>query len=177
MLSKIDKIDRIVSILSLSGVAVAACGLCTQILLVVLYIFVRDVVKGQWVFVEEWSGYLLVMMVFFTHSFTLRSRRHIRLELVANRLSWKAAAVCRVFCALAGLGIVVFLMQGAISWWLYTWTRKIVFAEVGTFTLQWIPYTFVLIGLSLFILAMVMEVVREIQAVSIGALDKEANSP
>ena len=150
--------DRAVGILSERAAAVAAAVVFVTVFMVTIYVIVRYG-GGRWTFVEEWAGYLLVLMSFLGCAYALRQGAHVRVTVVSSRLPKKTRLWMTCFTSMLALVLLGFFVERSISWIIYQWETKAV-SYFPTHTPMWIPSTFVTIGLVIFSIAMALYMVQ-----------------
>lgn len=168
----LSKIDKFIDILSKAGVAVGALTLLFLVVLITAYVIVRELLQGQWLFVEEWSGYLVVLLFYWSCAYALRSGAHIKVEIVSSLLPDRVKRWVECFIALMATGILVFFLKGSISLVMYALEEGVV-SDYPSLTPMWVPFSFVPIGLFLFCLAMGFETMRRITVAMMGDNDKQ----
>ena len=167
----LSKIDKVIDMLSKAAVAISALSLVFLVFLITVYVFDREFLYGQWLFVEEWSGYLLVLIFYWACAYALRSGAHIKVEIVSRLFPDRVKPWIECFMALLATGILVFLIKGSIGWVIYALEERVV-SDYPSLTPMWIPLAFVPIGLCLFGLAMGLETVRRVTAAVAGDQNK-----
>jgi len=131
----------------------------------------RELLHGQWLFVEEWSGYLVVLIFYWSCAYALRSGAHIKVDIVSSRFPDGVKRWVECFIALMATGILVFFLKGSIGWVIYAVKEKVV-SDFPSLTPMWIPFAFVPIGIGIFALAMGLETVRRVTVAVAGDHNK-----
>lgn len=168
----LSRMDRAVGLLSGLAVAIGAIAVAGMVFMVTAYIIVREFLKGQWFFVEEWSGYLLVLLVYWSCAYTLRSGGHINVGVVVRFLPKRARLWMAALTSLAALGMLGFFMEKSIRWVIYAAEESLV-SGFPSLTPMWIPFTFVSIGLGVFSLAMALHLARKVVEAVRGKVEEE----
>lgn len=146
------KLDRAAGILSS-----IICGVLGQVSLmfVAVVITVHTVDRKfigvlNWVFVDEWSGYLWILMLYLSWTLTLRSKEgHLKILIMSRYIGQKAWSVLEVVMLLPGLPVLGFCLYSSIRHTLHLY-------ESGQRSLTilmtplWIPNAFIVLGLSVF---------------------------
>ena len=168
----LSKIDKVIDILSKAAVAIGALTLVFLVLMITAYVVVRELLQGQWLFVEEWSGYLVVLLFYWSCAYALRSGAHVKVEIVSSLFPARVKQWVDCFIALMATGLLVFFLRGSISWVLYAIEEGVV-SDYPSLTPMWIPFAFVPIGLCLFCLAMGFETIRRLTVAVVGDINKQ----
>lgn len=163
----ISKIDKVIGILSAILVAVAALYLVGMVLMMVAYIFIREVLVRPIMFVEEYSAYGVVIMTYFAAAYTLRSGGHINVNVVIRRLHHRAREGLLTFSGLFALLMLGYMLSRSISWFRYTLTYHV--RSEFTLTPMWIPTLSIPIGLGVFGLAIALWTVQRVISLVKGA--------
>ena len=169
VLNGIEKIDRVVRVIELIGLVIPVIALVGIILTISANITIRH--AFNWVFVEEFGGYTLVLITYLTAAYTLRSGGHISVTLILRRLSRRVREVVEVFTSLVGLTIVVFFLYRAVILFSEAVESEVI-AMTPLGTPLSIPIFFISVGLSFFILSLTLHLARKILVV-FGALPEE----
>ena len=137
---------------------IGAIVILVMVFMITTYVVVRFA-GGKWTFVEEWVGYLLVLMAYFACAYALRSGGHISVTAVVRLLPKGVRLWMTVFTSLLALVMLGFFTERSISWVSYTWTEETV-SNFPSLTPMWIPSMFVVIGIVVFSIAMALYLVR-----------------
>ncbi len=132
----------------------------SSIFLVVLMLVVTADVIGRYLFKhpvtgsEEIEGLLLLCAAVFAFSYAQRERRHIRIELLIEHLTYRSRLVFDVLNYLIGLAII-----SLISWQVFVAARNLFLNLQGgtqlseTLDIPWLPFMIILgIGFAIFAL-------------------------
>ncbi len=151
LMSKWEDIDRKLSSIA---AAVAGLGVIISIALVVIGVIGRYILNLAIIFIDEYTGYLLVLTTFMGLAYTLRTDGHIDVDLVGRHLPPKIKSGLRIVTTLVALVLTILLTiyTGGKTWSAYqmglTATSSL---ETPLFIPQLvIPIGFVLLALSLF---------------------------
>ena len=167
----LSKIDKVIDSLSKAAVAISALTLVFLVVLITAYVVVRELLYGQWFFVEEWSGYLVVLIFYWACAYALRSGAHIKVDIVSRLFPDSVKRWVECFTALMATSILGFLVRGSIDWVIYALEEGVV-SDYPSLTPMWIPFAFVPIGLGIFCLAMGLETVRRVTVAVAGDHNK-----
>lgn len=142
--------------------AISGAAVVCMILVISLYIVLRQFKIGL-LFVEEWSGYLVVLVGFLSLTYALRQGAHIVIDIVINKLPVSAQRALALVTSIITLALVVWIS-------LQSYIFAIEAMKTGqtslyvTHTPLWLPRLFVPIGFSLFSIALALDLVRKIEA-------------
>ena len=154
------KLDAMMESLSRAWATLAGVAVVAMALMVVAYIISREL-NIKWEFVEEWSGYLLVLIGYFAMAYVLRRGEHIRVDIVAKRMPKRVRAVVEVFTSLLALAVLGLMIERSINLTLFNWENQFV-SQFASHTPLWIPNVFVPLGLIIFMLALILHTARSL---------------
>lgn len=147
--------------LSTAGMYVSGIGVFIMSILITIEILGRYFFGFSLLVVDEWSGYLLVMVTFLGLAYTMQTRGFLQIEFLLNRLSRRKRHLFSLFL------ILLALIYSLIIGWkliLYTWSNY----SAGTVSVSisqtplYIPQLFMPLGVALLILQLINEAVRSI---------------
>lgn len=139
--------DKVAGIISIGLISSTAVVLVAWVVVMVTYIVGRGLGKIEWLFVEEFTAYMMVLIGCFALPYTLRSGGHITVDVVTRLLPKRVRGILEVVTNLLSLAIVCYLMYRGYEWFL-------VGLELGTrstfpsYMLQWPVYLLIPIGLA-----------------------------
>ena len=171
----ISKIDRAVGWLSSTAAAISVIVILFMVLMVTVYVVVRFA-GGQWTFVEEWVGYLLVLMTYLGCAYALRSNGHVSVTVIIRLVPAKVRLWMAAITSLLALVVLVFFIDRSLSWLSYTWVEETV-SSYTSHTPMWIPSIFVTIGMVVFTITMAMHLVHRVVYAIRGIEEEEAKIP
>jgi TRAP-type C4-dicarboxylate transport system permease small subunit len=167
-----EKISRIIDSLSSGSMWLAVIGLFVLSAMVTVATLSRYFFNLPILGVDEISGYLNLLIGMLALAFTLRQKRHVRVDIVTQRLPIKVVKVLEVITTLLAL---VLLAQFMRTGW-YTWMKLIGSDErAQTFLrtpLAW-PYGFMLLGWTLFIMVILVHLVKSVRDLWQSAAENE----
>jgi len=167
-MAKIGQTDDCLS--SLGGI-LAGLSLIITLMLVFIGVVARYILRLAVVFIDEYTGYLLVLMSFMGLAYTLRTEGHIDVDLLIRHLRKKPKLWIRTATALIALALTILLTIQTGNKMLDSYRLK----AISTSPLEtplFIPQMFIPIGLGLLaisLIAMICKNVREVRT----AGDKE----
>jgi TRAP-type C4-dicarboxylate transport system permease small subunit len=164
----LDKFSKAVSNI-LAGIA--AIALIVWGFVIVVFVTARSVFNVNWMFVEEYSGYCMVLLVSFSLAFALRRGGHIRVAVVTKLASDRVQKFLKTFADIIGLIVTVYLTKHGVQWFLHG-------LEGGarswfpSRTLMWPVYALIPIGLAALSLEFVQQLVADIREMRQGVADQ-----
>jgi TRAP-type C4-dicarboxylate transport system permease small subunit len=153
-------LDNIIACLGYAGAAAGAISIISMILIINLNVFLRQFFNKPLFFVEEYSGYFLVVLVYMGLAFTAREGGHINVDIVVRRLSKRTRDGLEI-----GTLAVSIATMGVYFW--FAWDLFMESLRVGARAITimstplWIPRSFLWIGLSFLILEIVALIVKK----------------
>ena len=158
VLYKIDRIlDRIVHAIATALASVSVVVLVAFTLLISVYIIGRATVNIPWLFVEEFTGYALVLLTFFVLAYTLRRQGHITIDFIVRRFPKKVQTILQVVTDCLALVLVVYLTWRGTEWFMYGLTDQVRSGHPSG-VIMWPYYLLVPIGMAVFSLALLHRV-------------------
>lgn len=118
------------------------------------------IIGFNWQFVAEWSTYMVMLVVFWALAYTLRTDGHITVSLLVQRFPHRARNVLALLTATVSEVVLVYMLYRGIQWMELSIDRNIRSSVSIYKTPVWIPNLFIVIGLSLFALAILLHIVR-----------------
>ena len=152
-------LDRFITYLGYIGAAMGCVSILIMVVMISLSVALRYLFSKPFLFVDEFSGYLLVVVVYMGFAYSVDA--HITVDLVAKRLPKKVRAALEVVTLLASLFLIGVFFRFAWAYFLDTmrshWRAATVYE-----TPLWIPQVFLWVGLIFFGLAIATRVVRKL---------------
>ena len=131
--------------------AVAAAATLALTLMVAAGVVARRLLAAPFLFVEELSGYAVLLIVFLGLAHTMKAGAHVRVEVLAERVRGRAAAVLNTVTLLLATAWAAILCAGTVYQ-----TREYYTQDVLSFaylqTPLWIPASVMVIGATLLVL-------------------------
>ena len=134
------------------------------IILILVTLMIAAGVFTRWAggvlgFVEEYTGYALVFMVYMTLAYSVKRGDHISIDIVANLLPEKTQRMLENIVLFLSLGTVGILIRYALWLWIksimYGWKSLTMYP-----TDLWIPQTFMVLGLIIFFITILLVLVH-----------------
>ncbi len=166
-----QQLDRAEGTLSKVGLICACVALFVSMVIVVIGVVGRYVLNVAIVFVDEYTGYALVIMAFMGLAHTLSVERHIKVDAATRLLPQKAQDWLEVGTSILALGITLFVT-------LQTWKRAYVSYETHTVSVSpletplFIPQLFIPVGFLLLDFGFIVYIWKKVEK----ALAAEARS-
>ncbi len=161
----IDRIDRVLERITriTSGASAFAIGtlLVVWVILILVYVVARLSFQARWLFVPEFTEYWMVFLVFLSVAYTLRSRGHIKVDIVVRRFSKRVNIILEAITAFLSLLITCYLVERGIDWFLYAFSSHM-YSMGPMHTLMWPIFIIVPIGLVLLGLELVLYFYRTV---------------
>ena len=152
---------KLIERLSTAGMYVSGIGVFIMSILITIEILGRYFFGFSLLIVDEWSGYLLVMVTFLGLAYTMQTRGFLQIEFLLNRLSYRKRHLFNLFLILLAL-VYSFIIGWKLI--LYTWSNYsagIVSVSISQ-TPLYIPQLFMPLGMALLILQLISEAIRSI---------------
>lgn len=162
-------VDRGIHLISQAFLVPGIIVLVGISLMITAGVMVRELafIPWQWVFVEEYSAYFLVLIVFFALAYALRVNAHITVDVVVRHLPTRPRTILELVLTFGALAIVAVMLRFSLDRVIFAYQRGIV-SNFPSLTPMWIPYLFVFIGLLPFGLALTMHAVGKLLEVLAG---------
>lgn len=166
--SILDKISKTVST-TLAGIA--AIALVVWGFVIVVFVTARSVFNVNWMFVEEYSGYCMVLLVSFSLAYALRQGAHICVAVVTELASERVQKFLKTFADIIGLIVALYLTKHGVQWFLHG-------LEGGarswfpSRTLMWPIYVLIPIGFAALSLEFVQQLVADIRKIRQSVADQ-----
>ncbi|MFC1955866.1 TRAP transporter small permease [Chloroflexota bacterium] len=141
-----EKLDRIASNIL---VGIAAVVLPIMVLVITIYVILRKFTEVRIYFVEEWTAFLIVLLVYFALGYTFRTKGHVTVDMVVRHLSETKRLVLELISGIVGMILISYFLQRSLSYVIYNLQSSVTSAG-STHTPMWIPSLFVPLGLTAF---------------------------
>lgn len=145
-----------IDFLSTAGMYFSGIGIFCMALFITLEITARHLFGHSLLIVDEWSGYLLVMVTFLGLAYTMKTNGFLQIEFFLNRLSLRRRRVFHFALILLAL-IYAILIDYKLM--LHTWSSYVT-GQVSISISQtplYIPQLFMPFGMSLLVLELLRE--------------------
>ncbi len=156
-------VDRLILSLSYAGAALGVVSVVAMTLLVFLNVVLRQFLSRPFLFVEEYTSYLYMVIVYMGFAYATRVDAHITVDFVAKRLPRRVRNGLEVMNS--SLALIAF---GVYFWYLWRYLGDSIRggwkAETIFETPLWIPVTIMMIGLVVFCLEIAARIVKQCAA-------------
>ena len=152
-------LDRITGNISSVLVSTAAVVLVGWVIVFVVYIIARAVFNVGWMFVEEYTEYFMVLVIFFALLYTLRTEGHMKVNIITKVLPKRIRGKLEVVTTFLSLIVVVYMTHKATLWFWHGVVDN-VHAPFRSNTLLWPIYLLPPIGLAALSLGLLLEFFR-----------------
>ena len=156
-------IQKIINNLSGGCFRISMWGTFVMMLLIIVDITLRAAFNTSTLIAEEISGYLFVFVVYFGLAETLKKGRHVKVELITERIPHKVKMWLNpilAILALSSLGVVFWrtILMVCRS---YSWGTRI----PGPLDVPvYLPQSILVIGLFLLIMQYILQIITEINS-------------
>lgn len=157
-MNSIDRIGKIGGIVFSWATGVCAVLTVAWIFVMVIYIVGRRFGLG-WLFVEEFTGYWLVIVAYIPLAYSLVTGVHITVDLVTRKLPEKTRSALKVFTDSIGLVLVGYLLWRSIGW-VIRGIEYNLHSDSSFHIVLWPTYLPIPIGLFLFGLALMVQLTK-----------------
>lgn len=154
MPSKFEAVfTKAVDNISKGALYAAAATVAPWTVLFTVYIFVRKSGMATWLFVEEYTGYWVVIIICLAFAYTLRTEGHVRIELLSRYFSKRLSYIVEILVTLLALVTVgIFTYHGVQH--LMVAIKHETHYTAGVESLQWPFYLWLPVGYGLLGLAL-----------------------
>ena len=142
------KIEKLMYIVSTVTVAPCVIILIIWVFLITAYVVGRKFFNFQWIFVEEFTGYMMVFVAYFSQAYVLRIGGHIKVNFVFKGLTNKIQSILELSTSFLAFTLICYLTWRSIHWFSYGFEHKLCSSTLHI--VLWPSYLTVTIGLSLF---------------------------
>ena len=155
-----NKIEKILNTICSRAVLVCAVITIAWVFVIVAYIVSRLFNLG-WMFVEEFTGYWLVLVAYIPLAYALMTDTHIKIEIITGQLPDKPRSILLVCTDVIALVLSSYLLGRSIEWLIHG-------IEYGTRSsaalniVLWPIYLLIPIGLTLFTLVFMVKIRRSV---------------
>lgn len=163
---------RIISLFSTVGMYVAGVGILIMALLITTEVVGRHLFGFSMLVVDEWSGYLLVMVTFLGLAYTMKTNGFLQIEFLLNRLEPKQKKIFHIFLISIALFYSILIDHKLIAHTWSSYSTGLVSVSISE-TPLFIPQLFMPLGMSLLVLELFREGVLSIR----DLISFDANNP
>jgi len=142
------KIEKLMHVVSTVTAAPCIIILIIWVFLITAYVISRKFFNLQWIFVEEFTGYMMVFIGYFSQAYVLKVGGHIKISFVFKRLTNKIQSILELITGFLAFTLICYLTWRSIQWFSYGFEHKLCSSTLHI--VLWPSYLAVTIGLSLF---------------------------
>jgi len=124
--------------------------------IMVVYVILRSF-NICWLFVEEFTEYWLLMIVFFSLTYTLKTKSHIKVDIVVKYLPQKARKILEIITMILSFLVILYLLNSSINF-LKCGIEYKTHSSFPSHALLWPIYSIIPIGLISLGLEMFVEI-------------------
>lgn len=161
MKKSIDTLDLLTEKLSTTLHFIAAIAMFFWPFVMVLYVILRYF-GINWLFVEEYTRYWQILIVFFALAYTFRMDKHIKVDLLVDRFPQKIRKLTKIIVLFLTFFVTIYLIIKSIDF-----TRFGIISGVRSITTQaplWPVYLLIPIGLFSFNLEIFVQMLKELKS-------------
>ena len=142
------EIEKLMDVVSTITITPCIIILIIWVFVVTAYVISRRFFGLQWVFVEEFTGYIMVFIGYFSQAHVLKVGGHIKVDFVFEKLTNKVQSVLELITGFLALTLICYLAWRSVQWFSYGFKHKLYSSTLHI--VLWPSYLTVTIGLSLF---------------------------
>ena len=143
--SLLISLDRVALEFSKLLASISSIAIIIWPIIMLFYVIFRNL-GYTWLFVEEFTEYWLVGIVYFSLAYTLRVKGHINVDILTNYLSNRSKKILEIITDILSLFVVVFLTTISFDWVKYGFLYN-ARSSYPSRLILWPFYLFVPIGL------------------------------
>jgi len=156
--------DRFMKILAHCTMVLSGLCLAITILLVTLEIFLRKLFGLTTYIAEEFSGYLLVAILFFGITYTQSENALIKVDIVTNKLSNRINNIIIIPIYLLSIWCLVLLGKYSLN--LVIWNYRSGIMSLSAFPIPlYLPQSVIVFGITCLLLQMIKELIEGVYTV------------
>lgn len=157
-------LDRVTQITSGGSVVPAAVVLVAWVITVAVFIIGRTVFDLNWMFIEEFTVYWLIFIVFFGIAYTLRKGGHVKVDVLVRLLPRRAKEILAIITNFMGLVIIIYLTWRTAQWF-QSGLEYEIRSSFPSNILLWPVYLVIPVGLAFMGLEMLRQIYYSIMGV------------
>ena len=164
--------DKSVACLSYCSIMIGCMGILAMVGSITVAVLFRYILNAPILFIDEYSGYILVCIAYMGLGYAARIKAHIVVDYVTSHLPVKVLPWVGLFqytLALIMIGIMVW--QGFDLWLTSIVEHQL--SRTVMATPLWIPRLFVWVGLTVFALEVLIKIGNQFRIFRGGEVEKE----
>lgn len=154
-------LDRLISRLSYGGAVMGVFGIIIMAVLITVSVVLRYFFRVGLPFTVEYSGYILVMVIFMGLAYTTLREAHVSVDFVIKRLSKKRRSILEITTTFLAMVMVVVFFWYDIDLFIKS-KESGVTSLTKMLTPIWIPQIFLVLGMAIFCVATLTVVIRKV---------------
>ncbi len=154
-----ERMLRWIDRLNGAAAAVSSVAMVLIVALILAEVVVRSAFGGSTMVADEYSAYCYVLLVFLGLGYTLKADAHIRVKIVLARLGPRGQRVLDGVALGLALGLCGFAIWHSTKMVADVYTLEMV-SETPAQTPMWLPQLAVPVGLALFFLQLLAQLLR-----------------
>lgn len=147
-------LDHYIGVLSHAGAIVSTVMVLLTTALLAVNSCARYLFNAPFLFVDEYAQYLLVGIFYLGVGYTLRKGKHVSVDMLVSRFGRRVRLVLAILTGILGLVLIYLMCKYGWTTFLSSYKRNIT-SLTPMETPLWIPYLFVAVGLTVFLLDLV----------------------
>lgn len=169
LISILKKADTFAYMISKTATILCGAILIGMVMIICSGVFNRIFLHQSWMFVEEWTGLALIPMSYLGFGYTLRYNKHLKMDLLVTKMSFKWQNIFAIFAAVFSIVCIVYFILFSYNWLDYCITRDTV-SSGHMQTPLWIFSLTILIGCVIMMIDMICFLISRIVYVATGEL-------
>ena len=153
------KMDRLAGHLSFVGVILSSVSVLLMVVFISVNVVLRKMAGFAFLFVEEYSGYLLVLITYLSLAYALRKGKHIHMDLIVSKIPQRLRDYIETTNSFLCLIVLFFLLVKMINFCYFSFEFRIR-SDSQSQSIMWPLHFLVPLGLALFILEMSNHFIR-----------------
>ena len=113
------KITKLMHIISMVSVAPCVVALIGWVFLITVYVVGRNFFNLQWVFVEETTGYIMVLIGYLSQAYVLKVGGHTSLTFVFEQLPNKIQSILELITGFLAFTLVCYLIWRSAQFFIW----------------------------------------------------------
>jgi len=163
-------LDKGIPFLEKCGIIVAMLSFVVMLIIISVGTMFRFLLSYPLSFVEEYSGYLLVIMGFLAIAPAFRRNAHVDVNIVTRLLPMKVKVRLKIVVTCLALFVAAILLWVSITLCWENYSNHIVSSTVMEVPL-WIPQLFIPVGWVIFILVLFLSIREQMTAIACKRID------
>lgn len=169
MISILNKVSKTVSDVLVN---IAAVTLISWVFIIVIFVAARSFFDVNWMFVEEYTGYGMVLLTSFSFAYALRRGAHVKVTAVTENIPEKMQKPLMVFADLVGLIVTVYLTWHGIKWLMHG-IQGMERSWFPSRTILWPVYALIPIGLGALSIEFLNQLILSLTGLPKGGSEQE----